>query len=494
MQWFRSSLLAPAGRSSRPTASRRRSARALLLGLAALAPAVSVSAQPVVKTDVEIEVRYVNVLSSLGSLEPRPGEETCPTDAALADAVPTLEEFEREVRHHPKYDRGGLLLGDLYLRLKCLKGAVESCLDGSGLANDERARLRDALRRAEEKADPEAACEPELIAPPPLGDYRRIEMGGRPVPAVRRDQTRLSGRLGAGVGHDTNPNLLAGSGLDPNVMANDEADNFVALDGRLAYQPFLNSINRLAVVFDGAHTAHRDLDSLDLTRARIAVSAFGGSDERGYLTGSLGYVHTAVGSDRWSILVQLGLSHYLLDHSSYLTAEEAAVSVKLREGDRTSTQFDYHFESVDYHLGPVGSNRDTIYFGVSQWLNLSPDRVDRYLRLGIRFGDRTANPAFAALILVAEAELFLPLRPGWALQAFASRWEEDFDDVLSNPVVGGTDARRDVNSQLSARLLWDFRRGLQASARLSWSERDSNIDDPFDYDRVVAALELGWYF
>jgi hypothetical protein len=354
----------------------------------------------------------------------------------------------------------------------------------------ERARVEADLARARGGAAPETAA---AAVPGFLGE----------AVAPSRAPRRFAGRLGAAYGQDSNPVLLdkgVSAFFGGRTVAAEDADTVANLDARLELYPFTGRGGwTLGLLVEGQQSAYSDFDFLDARRLRGAAQLAWGSDPAGFLTGPLGYALVPVGSGRAALLLQGGLVETELDGEGYVSARQAAAALTFRGGRATATLIEVDLQDLDYDGGfapDLERDGEQVTAKLSQILYLG--RRERYLRLSVRGGERTAGAALEHRFFGAGAEAAWPLARRLTLQLAGSAREEDYDRPASNPRAGGA-ARSDTVLRADGVLLWQLAAGLRLSLRGSWTDRDSDYvagvnDPPRDFSRTETAAGLTWSF
>lgn len=307
-----------------------------------------------------------------------------------------------------------------------------------------------------------------------------------------RDQPPFDLRLGAAYGTDSNPaelpdNVIA-SGV-PNGNLRGEVDDKVAdLDLRAGVYPFYGKSGwSLGLTGQAKDARFSDLDFLDERQWSAAAHLAWGSDPLGYLTGPLGYTRVPFGATRVSFLLQAGRTDTRLNGDPLVTADEAALTMVLRETAATATQIELDGQRRDYLDGLAKADYRSV--GLSQLFFLG--QRNRYLRLGALHGEETDGLEGDTTSDGGTAELALPLSDRWTLQLAASRTR----DKIDRP----TKSFADTTSRVAGTLTWQVCRHFYVTGRGSWAKRDSDLVpasftalDFRDYQRTTASLGLTW--
>jgi len=307
-----------------------------------------------------------------------------------------------------------------------------------------------------------------------------------------RDQPPFDLRLGAAYGTDSNPaelpdNVIA-SGV-PNGNLRGEVDDKVAdLDLRAGVYPFYGKSGwSLGLTGQAKDARFSDLDFLDERQWSAAAHLAWGSDPLGYLTGPLGYTRVPFGATRVSFLLQAGRTDTRLNGDPLVTADEAALTMVLRETAATVTQIELDGQRRDYLDGLAKADYRSV--GLSQLFFLG--QRNRYLRLGALHGEETDGLEGDTTSDGGTAELALPLSDRWTLQLAASRTR----DKIDRP----TKSFADTTSRVAGTLTWQVCRHFYVTGRGSWAKRDSDLVpasftalDFRDYQRTTASLGLTW--
>jgi len=307
-----------------------------------------------------------------------------------------------------------------------------------------------------------------------------------------RDQPPFDLRLGAAYGTDSNPaelpdNVIA-SGV-PNGNLRGEVDDKVAdLDLRAGVYPFYGKSGwSLGLTGQAKDARFSDLDFLDERQWSAAAHLAWGSDPLGYLTGPLGYTRVPFGATRVSFLLQAGRTDTRLNGDPLVTADEAALTMVLRETAATATQVELDGQRRDYLDGLAKADYRSV--GVSQLFFLG--QRNRYLRLGALHGEETDGLEGDTTSDGGTAELALPLSDRWTLQLAATRTR----DKIDRP----TKSFADTTSRVAGTLTWQLCRHFYVTGRGSWAKRDSDLVpanftalDFRDYQRTTASLGITW--
>ncbi len=345
-------------------------------------------------------------------------------------------------------------------------------------------RVREDLRLARRLASGGEAAATAVVAP-----------GYRPEVVRLGRVPRWDGRLALESAYDSNPELLPDDQplLVPGGVPSDGA---ALLDLRLAHRPFSDLRGwSLEVGVAGHQSLHREVDDLDLSLARAAVSLARGSDAEGFLVGPLGLVRVPAGAGRFALLLQAGGSAAWLGGERLLETADVAAALLVRETSRTATRVSLagrdRDDSADAPL-LLRRSGEELSVGVDQMVRLG--RPGRSLRVGARAGEERMGELFDLSYGEASAEVAAPLAPRWSLHLLASLREDRYAEPASNLLQPLGPARDDTTWRLAAAALW------QATDRICWTlrgshlRRDSNVGSLFSYDRTVVALGVEWAF
>lgn len=325
---------------------------------------------------------------------------------------------------------------------------------------------------------------------------------------------RWEGRVGAVVGHDTNPAVLP-DGLeavlsDGTRVPGGTSDTVGSLDLRLAVHPFYDRGGwSLELGVEGRQSLHDELDVLDLRRTRGFAHLSWGGDPAGYMVGPLGASRVPLGDGRFALLLQAALSDDELDGEPFSTVGEAGASLTFREAPRTSTQLDLGWRDEDFDrpslvlfdpLGRFAGEREETSVGLSQWFWFGTR--SGYLRIGGRAAERDAGGDFDSQVVGASAEVSAVLSPRTLLFLLGSWEREEYDVLESNPLFGSffADApREDESLRAAAAVSFGLAPRLWLTLHGQWLERDvslGSVDEilDLDRDRTLAAVSLRWFF
>ncbi|MFY9822339.1 MAG: tetratricopeptide repeat protein [Thermoanaerobaculia bacterium] len=319
-----------------------------------------------------------------------------------------------------------------------------------------------------------------------------------------RDQPRFDLRAGAAYGQDSNPaqlssdTVLVASG--GRVLKGEVDDRVTDLNLRAAAYPFYGlgsgdprSGWSLGLTGQVKAARFQDLDFLNERQWSAAVQLAWGSDPLGYLTGPLGYTRVPFGHSRFSLLLQAGRTDSRVNGDPQLTADEAALTLVVREAVITATQVELDFQRRDYVDGL--SKPDAWSVGAGQLLFLG--RRDRYLRLGASRGKENDGLRFDTTSLEGTAELALPLTDRLVVQLAGSRRKDSSETTFFPGISLKFDT---TTTRAAAALSWELARHFYVAGRASWSERTPGslfILSPqliaFDkYQRTVASVGIQW--
>ncbi|HEX9668332.1 MAG TPA: hypothetical protein VGC93_02500 [Thermoanaerobaculia bacterium] len=354
----------------------------------------------------------------------------------------------------------------------------------------------------------------------------RLRLEGRPeaLPEIERREQALAaaqpepidrrplweGSLVAAAGVDSNPHLLSEElalplpGDPRRLVAGSETDSVAALALRLGLHPFYRQEGwNFGLTLDAGNSFHQDFSELDLGHARAAVHLARGTDPDGSLSGPLGATRAPFGSDRWAVVLQAGASRYELGGETYLDTVEGAAAVAFRPNPVSLTQLELVWVERDFAAqelaDPRRSGRDaalrlgqTFPFG-------GPGARRPRLRLTAKAADREAGREFDATAYEGGAELLWPLGLAWTAGLEAAARRDEFAHPQSNLFDPSGPARQDTTVRAGASLSWRAAARLQWTARVAWTDRDSNVDlgpglPDLDYRRATASLGASWAF
>ena len=344
-----------------------------------------------------------------------------------------------------------------------------------------RARMERARR-----ADPTLPALPRVSAAP----------GGELVEA--RAQPLAEIRIGLLAGTDSNPAILPDgqTGFGPGFQRVSGEDSVANVELRGEIHPFYDKGGwSLGLRLDGFQAVHQDFDFLDIGQVGGLVQLAWGKHPLGYVTGPLGYARVPYGRSRASILFQGGAETLDIDGDSYVQTDVLAGSVTIQEGERMATQVDLDYADQDYKsatLDPFLSGQRTA-LKASQYFFLG--RRDRYVRVGLRAGQRRASRTFDSSQLEASVELSTPLSARTVLN-FAGSWlRDDYDHPESNPLSPTGEPREDQTLTAGITLAWALGNHAYLSGRVTHVDRDSDmaVFDQ-DYDRTIATLGITVYY
>ncbi|MEA2599411.1 MAG: hypothetical protein QOF89_403 [Acidobacteriota bacterium] len=307
-----------------------------------------------------------------------------------------------------------------------------------------------------------------------------------------RDQPRFDLRAGAAYGTDSNPaelpkDVIAFGGAI-GTLRGEVKDKVSDLDLRAGVYPFYGK-SGWSLGLTGQVKAARfaDLDFLNERQWSAAAQLAWGSDPLGYLTGPLGYTRVPFGAGRVSFLLQAGRTDTRLNGDPLVTADEAALSVVLRETAATATQVELDGQRRDYLDGVRKADFQSV--GLSQLFFLG--RRNRYLRIGAVHGKETRGLEGDTTSDAGTAEVALPLGGRWTLQLAASRTRDKIDRPAKSFA--------DTTTRAAGILTWQACRHLYVTGRASWTKRDSDLVpasstalDFRDFRRTTASLGLLW--
>jgi hypothetical protein len=287
------------------------------------------------------------------------------------------------------------------------------------------------------------------------------------------------------VEYDDNP----GPPVDVFAVTGYEADWRGVFQVRGALQPVIrpNGLT-LGLVLNGYSSHHDEASAADLDGAQGVVQLAFGADPLGYVNGPLGYARTAVGADRFGVLVQAGTSYFDVDGRSLRRDHEAAVSFLVREGGFGKTQLDLHYDDhnffdeigalpfFDGHTRTVRANQ---YFTLGQ-------APDRYLRVALARGSSTAR--FADLEHDTDqllAELALPVGGRCTFFVFGSRTRDEYDTTVVFEEVERT--------EVTATAVFNLSEHVYLTARYAWIERDV-VPDVYSLERKIGSAGATWHW
>jgi hypothetical protein len=305
-----------------------------------------------------------------------------------------------------------------------------------------------------------------------------------------RDQPPFDLRLGAAYGTDSNPAELPKNvtafGSTIGTLRGEVKDKVTDLDLRAGLYPFYDKGGwSLGLVGQAKTDRFADLGFLNERQWSAAAQLAWGRDPLGYLTGPLGYTRVPFGATRVSFLLQAGRTDTRLNGDPLVTADEAALTMVLRETAATATQAELDAQRRDY-LGS-GSKADFKSVGLNQLFFLG--QRNRYLRLGAVHGKETGGLEGDTTSDGGTAELALPLGGRWTLQLTASRTR----DKIDRPATSFTD----TTTRAAGTLTWQVCSHFFVTGRGSWAKRDSDLVpmsatafDFRDYQRTTASLGL----
>jgi tetratricopeptide (TPR) repeat protein len=318
---------------------------------------------------------------------------------------------------------------------------------------------------------------------------------------------RLEGTVSLTAAHDSNPNLLSEEILlpipssDTELVDGTRSDSVANTDLRVSFRPVLPLGGwRLAVNLRGGGSFHQELNYLDLVGAGVVVHLARGGDRGGFLEGPLGFARVDQGAGRQSLLVQGGVSEFLLDGASYLRTLDAAAAVTFSPSEANATRLELQFQDRSYSRHPLADPRRSgqeVRIGVRQYRFFGEH--GGYVALGAVAADRNAGRAFDRSLLEGEIEASFPITSKWTLGLTGAVSEEDFDDPASNLLAIEGEARQDSTWRVGADLSFALTDRLSLVVRGTYTERDSNIDlgealPDLDYRRTTLSTGLSWAF
>jgi len=411
------------------------------------------------------------------------------------DDEAAAELFAAAASENPRDGTALHWLGLTYLRSGQAAKAVaslEASLKAPEPAEAGRERVKADLAAARAALSGKAGLG-QPVTPPPYAPEIRV-----PWAAPRWD-LRLSG----GAGHDSNPDLLAEdlafTTASGKQVQGGTGDGVGDLGLRAEIHPFYGRRGwSLGIAATADRSFHRDLSELDLTLASGLVQLAWGGDPDGFLAGPLGYTRVPPGNGRLALLFQAGGTDARLGGDPFLRAGEAAASLLVRETPATATRVDLSGVDRSYSNDASGvlrqSGREST-LGVSQLVFFS--RRDRYLRLGLAAGERSAGEAYASTSRTAFAEASLPLSRRLTLFAAGERREDSFTHTVSNLFRPAGTERDDVTWRVTTAAVFALSDRLRWTLRGSFARRRSNVDVVpgsalFDYQRTVVSTGFDW--
>jgi hypothetical protein len=405
--------------------------------------------------------------------------------------------FEAAVRENPRDGTARHWLGLTYLRMGRAKEAVESLEASLRAAEPPQAgkeRVAADLAAARAAAHGDTGAGPTL-APPAYSPEIRV------LWETPRWELRLSG----GAGHDSNSSLLAEdlafTTASGKRVSGGSGDGVGDLGLRGEVHPFYDRRGwSLGLAATADRSLHRDVPDLDLTLASGLVQLAWGRDPDGFLAGPLGYTRVPAGAGRFALLLQAEGTTARLGGDPFLHASEAGAALLMRESPATTTRIDLAGIDRSYshdESGVLGQGGRETSLGVSQFVFLG--RRDRYLRLGLAAGERSAGLAYDSTSRTAFAEASLPLLPRLTLFVAGERREDRFSHSISNLFNPTGPEREDVTWRLTGAAVVALADSLRVTLRGSYSRRRSNVDftpgSPlFDYRRTVVSTGFDWSF
>lgn len=372
---------------------------------------------------------------------------------------------------------------------------IEAALGAAEPPRVDRQRVRGDLERARRAARGEAAGE----TPPPAATAGPAGFGDVPPWELE---------LSASYGDDSNPLLLADGALalapGGGVFDGPQSDAVAGFGLRAAVTPLRARRGwTLSLVGEGDAALYDELDFLDYRRLAGSLHLVWGDDPAGFVAGPLGFSRAPLGHRRAALLLQAGVADEEVDGEAYRTTTSAAAALVVRQGGAAASRLSLAYHDQEYDAdgsGPFEASGTVTEAGLDQTFYLG--RRDRFLRFGVRAGERDAGAAFDASRTGGRAELALPLGAAWTLTLAGGVEQVDFDGVESNPaylLFPVDEARDDTVTRLGAALSWAATPRLLVTARAGRTDRDSDVGPvaaqffDLDYERTVVAVGVRWF-